>query len=193
MSVVPEPDATATQGVNQKFAFTFRSPNGWQDIVWTEVEFNYYNIGSGACFVGFWPGSQQVALMANDASQGWMWFGNVPQTQAMAANNQCAVDLVNSSMSTDPTDPTTVTLHLSLQFLAGLPGPQEIWMQAGDSEGDAPVWQQMGSWTTSTVINQGPSTVSGTMPAQPGSGGTFTYRASSPNGWAWWIAVYNVK
>jgi hypothetical protein len=32
------------------------------------MEFNYYNIGSGACFIGFWPGSSQVALMADDAS-----------------------------------------------------------------------------------------------------------------------------
>ncbi len=184
VSVVPEPDPTATQGVNQKFAFTFRSPNGWQDIAWTEMEFNYYNIGSGACFLGFWPGSSQVALMPDDASQGWMWFGNLGQSQATAANSQCSVDLSNSSMSLNANDPTVVTLHLSLHFLAGLPGPQEIWMQAGDSEGDAPVWQQMGSWTTSTVINQGPSTVSEAPPSGgwSGMGGMFTYKVSSPNG-----------
>jgi hypothetical protein len=133
VSVVPEPDLTATQGVNQKFAFSFRSPNGWQDIVWTEMEFNYYNIGSGACFIGFWPGSSQVALMPDDASQGWMWFGNLGQSQATQPNSQCSVDLSNSSMSLNPNEPTTVTLHLSLNFLAGLPGPQQIWMQTADA------------------------------------------------------------
>jgi hypothetical protein len=88
-------------------------------------------------------------------------------------------------MSTDPSDPTAVTQHLALTFKAGLPGPQEIWMQAGDNVGITAPWQQMGTWTASTVNSQGPSTVSGTIPGQPGSGGTFTYRASSPNGWAY--------
>jgi hypothetical protein len=52
-------------------------------------------------------------------------------------------------------------------------------------------WQQMGTWTTSTVNPQGPSTALTTMPAQPGSGGIFTYRASSPNGWAY-LAEFDV-
>jgi hypothetical protein len=52
-----------------------------------------------------------VALMPDDASQGWMWFGNVPQSQATAGNSQCSVDLSNPSMSIDRTDLTTVTLH----------------------------------------------------------------------------------
>src|ERR1035438_9448069 len=53
---------TGGLGVATPFVFKFSSPNGWQDLVWTEMEFNYYNIGSGACFIGFWPGNQQIAL-----------------------------------------------------------------------------------------------------------------------------------
>jgi hypothetical protein len=80
-----------------------------------------------------------------------MWFGNLGQTQATLPNNQCSVDLSNSSMSLDPADPTTGTLHLSLQFLAGLAGPQQIWMQTADSEGDSRIAarQNRASWTSS--------------------------------------------
>ena len=127
--------------------------------------------------------------MADDASQGWMWFGNVPQSQATAGNSQCSVDLSNSSMSLNPNDQTVVTVHLSLRFQAGLPGPQQIWMQAGDTAGTTAYWQQMGTWTTSTVAcpNCAPTAVSETPPggSWSGPGGTFAYRGSSPNGWAY--------
>jgi hypothetical protein len=176
------PPATGL-GTPTTFTFTFASPNGWQDIAWTEMEFNYYNVGSGACFIGYWPNSGQVALMSDNASAGWLWMGNLGQAQAMPGNSQCSVDLAHSSMT--PVSPAAIQVTLVITFLAGLPGPQQVWMQAGDSEGDAPVWQQLGAWTTSAVSAQGPSAVSGTMPGQPGAGGTFTYRASSPNGWAY--------
>ena len=176
------PPATGL-GTPTRFTFTFSSPNGWQDIGWTQMLFNYYNIGSFGCFLGFWPGSQQVALVNNDPTLGWMWFGNLQQKQATAANSQCSVDLSQSSWKVD--SPVQLEVTLEITFLAGLPGPQQIWMQAGDNVGISAPWQQMGSWTTSTVINQAPSTVSGTMPAQPGAGGLFTYVASSPNGWTY--------
>ena len=152
------PPATGL-GTPTTFTFTFASANGWQDIAWTEMEFNYYNVGSGACFIGYWPNSGQVALMADNANSGWLWMGNLGQTQAEPGNSQCAVDLAHSSMPV--VSPAAIQVTLVITFLAGLPGPQQVWMQAGDSEGDSPVRQQLGAWTTSSVSAQGPSAVSG--------------------------------
>lgn len=147
-------------GTPTPFTFTFSSPNGWQDIVWTEMEFNYYNIGGGACFVGFWPGNQQVALMSDNAANGWLWIGSLGQSAATAPNSQCSVNLAQSSMTV--VSPVAIQVTLSITFRAGLPGPQEIWMQAGNDYGTTAYWQQMGNWTT---------------------------EASSPNGWAYLIGV----
>jgi hypothetical protein len=66
------------------------------------------------------------------------------------------------------------------------PGPQQIWMQSGNNDWTAN-WQQMGTYTTSTVNNANPSTGPEGAPggAWTGSGGSFTYQASSPNGWSY--------
>ncbi len=169
-------------GTPTSFDFRFSSPNGWQDLSWTEMLFNYYNVGAGACFLAVWPGNGQVALR-NDAGSDWLWIGNLGQTQPTPPNSQCSVDLEHSSMTVE--SPVQIKVTLKLAFYAGLPGPQQIWMQVGDNQGGYAPWQQMGTWTTSTVTSQGPLTVSGTMPAQPGPGGMFTYRASSPNGYGY--------
>jgi len=174
------------QGITQAFTFTFASPNGAQDIAWTEMEFNYYNVGSGACFIGFWPGNGQVALMSDNASNGWLWVGNLGQAQATAANSQCSVNLAASSMAAVSAGQVQVQVTLAITFLAGLPGPQQIWMQAGNNAGTTAPWQQMGTWTTSAVACPGcaPVPVSEAPPngSWSGAGGTFAYRFSSPNG-----------
>ena len=188
VSVTPASGGPPSTGLGTPttFTFTFASPNGWQDIAWTESLFNYGLVGSGACEVAFWPANGQVALMADNPNSGWMWTGTLGQSQAEPANSKCSVNLAQSSMAV--VSPVEVQVTLVITFLAGLPGPQQIWMQAGDNQADPAVWQQLGTWTTSAVACPGcaPSTVSGTMPApQPGLGGTFTYRASSLNGWTY--------
>ena len=137
-------------GTPTSFDFRFSSPNGWQDIGWTEMEFNYYNIGAGACFIGVWPGSGQVALstmparLAMDRKPG-ADAGDTAQQPVLGEPGAVVDD--RGVAGADQGD-------LLLTFLAGLPGPQQIWMQAGDARGYGS-WQQMGTWTTSTVAFQG--------------------------------------
>ena len=150
------------------------------------MEFNYYNVGDGACFIGFWPSTQQIALMSDHAVDGWAGFGYLNTRGGSLANSQCSVSLDGAQSSMQVISPTTIQVTLTITFLAGMPGPQQTWMQCGDNFG-SPGWQQMGTWTTSVVSNANPSTgPEGTLSGSwSGAGDTFTFQASSPNGWAY--------
>ena len=150
------------------------------------MEFNYYNVGDGACFIGFWPSTQQIALMSDHAVDGWAGFGYLNTRGGSLANSQCSVSLDGAQSSMQVISPTTIQVTLTITFLAGMPGPQQTWMQCGDNFG-SPGWQQMGTWTTSVVNNANPSTgPEGTLSGSwSGAGDTFTFQASSANGWAY--------
>ena len=54
------------------------------------------------------------------------------------------------------TGKSNVTANLALTFLAGLPGPQNVYMLTYEKSGLNTGWQQMGTWTTSSVSSQPP-------------------------------------
>ena len=102
-------------------------------------------------------------------------------------NSQCRLDVGASSIVKTY---NSVTVNLALTFKAGLPGPQNTYLYTGDSGNLAANWQQMGTWTTSTVSSVGPTLVSATPNTGAGLAQTFSYMASSPNGYSYIAQMY---
>ena len=167
-------------GVAQTFAFKSSSVNGYSYIAWMQMIFNYGVDGTGACYFYYAPGSSTIYL-SNDNGAGWVGIA-VIGTAGTIENSQCRLDVGASSAVKSF---NTVTLNLALTFKAGLPGPQNVYMAAGDNGGLGTVWQQMGTWTTTAVSSQPTSLVSVTPSAGTGLSQTFSYSLSNVNGYGY--------
>ena len=164
-------------GVSQKFTFTSSSPGGYPDIAWMQMIFNYAVDGAGACYFYYSPGSNTISL-ANDTGSGYV-ASAVIGTAGTIENSQCRLDAGTSTVGKSF---NTIALGLSLTFKAGMPGPQNIYLDTAGNSGLSSGWQQVGTWTTTTVSSQPPSLVSVTPASGAGMSRTFSYVASSVNG-----------
>jgi len=90
-------------------------------------------MGSGACFISFWAWNQQVALLNEHAGDSLAGIGYLKTSGASIANSQCSVSLDGAQSSMQVISPTTIQVTLTITFLAGMPGPQQTWMQCGDN------------------------------------------------------------
>src|SRR5207253_2580854 len=77
------------------------------------------------------------------------------------------------------------TVQPVLTFLPSFPGPQNVYAQAADTvNGQTGSWQGLGTYTAATPLTtnppQAPTSISGT-----GMSGTFTFRATDGNGYAY--------
>jgi len=71
--------------------------------------------------------------MSDHAVNGWAGIGTLGTSGASLANRQCSVSLDGAQSSMRVVSPTTVQVTLTITFLAGMPGPQQTWMQCGDN------------------------------------------------------------
>ena len=175
-------------GLTQSFSFVSSSAAGSASMVWQQMIFNFAVDGGAACdmYVGFDPGQNAgTAYLALDTGNAWAGSGAVG-TPGTIQNSQCQLNLGASSVTWSG---NTVTTVLALTFEAGLPGPQNIYLITGDASGLNTGWQQMGTWTTSAVIDQPPSLVSAVPNAGGGLAQTFSYTASSVNGYSYLTAI----
>jgi hypothetical protein len=146
--------ASGTGGA-QTFAFTASDANGSKFVSTMQMLFNYGVDGAGACYLQYSPPSNVIYLMNN---QGTAWSaGKNLGAAGTLANSQCQLNLAASSVSMSGNN---VTANLALTFLAGLPGPQNVYMLTYEPSGLNTGWQQMGTWTTSSVSSQPPVPVS---------------------------------
>jgi hypothetical protein len=172
--------APATSG---RFSFTSAS-NSAACIQWMEMNINYDNVAAGGCFLGYWPGSNVVALAGDD---GYTWpMSGVLGSGTVLQNSQCGVNLATGSVQVTA---TSVTVSLDLTFLPGMPGNQKVFLQTGDENGLMASWQQMGTWTTTAVVPGLPGGVSIGPSSGTGLQRTFTYVGTSPNGYGYITAL----
>ena len=117
--------------------------------------------------------------LAGDTGGTWPFTGTLGT--GTLQNSQCRINLATSTITTSG---NILTLALDITFLAGLPGPQQVWMLCGDNGGltDGANWQQMGTWTTTTVSSQAPVPVSVSPTSGTGISQTFQYVGSSDKG-----------
>jgi YD repeat-containing protein len=148
---------------------------------------NYGVDGAGACYLQYSPSSNVINLM-NDQGTAWS-AGKTLGAAGTLANSQCQLNLAASSVSTSGNN---VTTNLALTFLAGLPGPQNVYMLTYEKSGLNTGWQQMGTWTTSSVSSQPPVPVSVSPASGTGLSATFTYTASSANGGSYIMQMQTV-
>jgi hypothetical protein len=170
-------------GASQTFSFTASSSAGYQNLAWMQIVINYAIDAAGACYLFVSPNGT-ISISSDTGAtygSGWAASGTLG-TAGSIANSQCSLNLGASSVSGTGNN---FTATLSLTFEAGLPGPQQIYMLAGDNSGMTSNWQQMGTWTTSAVSNQPPSLVSVTPAAGTGMTQTFSYTISSANGYSY--------
>ncbi|MGD0774773.1 MAG: hypothetical protein ABSC05_18310, partial [Candidatus Solibacter sp.] len=173
-------------GTRQTFQFIASTPNGYQDVGTVQLIFNFGIDGGGACYLYYTAASNWIAL-ANDAGSAWAAGGN-PGSPGVIANSQCSLDLGASSWA--GSGPNLI-LNLSLTFLPGLPGPQEILMASGETNtGMNTGWQQLGTWTTTPVAAQPPTIVSASPVSGTGMSQTFSYTFASENGNAYIAQVF---
>jgi hypothetical protein len=178
LSVVPSSgsglSSTSPAGT---FDFTSSSAGGSSNIEYMGVLFNYGVDWAGACNIGFWSASNTVDL-ANDQGTGSS-SGTLSPTAPPLQNSQCKVDLAGSSKTTGT---NSVTVKLKITFLAGLPGPQNVYLTTYDNAGLSAPFTQVGTWTTTAVAPDLPSLVSVTPALGVGLSQTFNFVASSVNG-----------
>jgi len=167
-------------GASQTFSFVASSSAGYQNLAWMQMIFNYGVDAGGACYFYVSPGGTVYINSDTGYTYGSGWAaGGQLGSSGTIANGECSLNLGASSVSGSGNN---LTVTLSLTFGAGLPGPQGIYMSAGDYSGLNSNWQQMGNWTTSAVSYQPPSLVSATPTTGTGMSQTFSYSVSSANG-----------
>jgi hypothetical protein len=175
-------------GTTQTFAFQASSPNGAADLNQITAMFNYTIDGYGSCFVVSYPALNSISLM--DDSGNWSPFQTLG-TPGNLQNSQCTLNVAASSLQISF---NTVTLNLALTFKPGLPGRQNVYMQSWNAAGLTSGWQQMGTWdtNTATIIYQPPTL----LDVQPASGTglaqTFTFRATSVNGYQYLTQLHTI-
>ena len=173
-------------GVTQTFDFTSSSVNGYSQIAWQQIIFNYALNGSGACYFYYSPASNTIYINADSGG----WLQNVVLgTAGTVENSQCRLNVGASSFLKSF---NTGTLRLSLTFKAGMPGTQNVYLSTGDNAGLVAPWLQVGAWTTTSVSSEPAALVSVTPSAGTGLSQMFDYLVSSVNGADYIMQVHTI-
>ena len=114
--------ATPSSGTGsaQTFSFVATDANGYSDITWEQVVFNYDVTGWGACWVYFSASSNRIWLN-NDAGNNWQTAANLGSSTTLQ-NSQCTIQVANSSFSGSGNN---LTLNLSITFKCDLRRSEE--------------------------------------------------------------------
>jgi len=171
-------------GASQVFTFRYSSSNGFAYLANAEAMFNTSLGGTNACVAVYNNTSQTISLYTDVSGGGGSGSVSVSGSGTLSgslSNAECTLNATGSSVTGSG---TTLTVALNMTFSSGFSGTKNIYMYASDHGGSNSGWQSRGTWTVSTT--GGPPTVDSVTP-NSGSGGSqvFTFRYSSPSGWAY--------
>jgi hypothetical protein len=176
---------TAGTGATQTFTFVSSSASGAGSIAEIFTLFNYDLDGGGACFLIYYPGINTIAL-ANDTASAWT-TQTLPATGTLQ-NSQCSLNLATVAAVSIG---NSIQLTVGLTFLAGLPGPQNVYSITFDSANATSGWRQLGVWNPDgTSVPARPSGFSATPASGGGARQSFTYRASSSRGYTYLTQIH---
>jgi hypothetical protein len=173
-----------TSGSTTTLSFASISYNGFPYISSMQMLLNYGLDGAGACSMYFSNASNTIYL-SNDNGNGWVGSGVIGTTGTIE-NSQCRLDLGASSVGRQV---NVLGVNLALTFKPGLPGPQQVFQYTVDNGGLVANWQQIGTYTTSTVSSQPPTPVSALPASGTGLAQNFRFTASSVNGYGYIVQM----
>jgi hypothetical protein len=128
-------------GSTRTFSLQFTDSAGASDLSSASILFNFSLSGIGGCEVDYYRATNTLSLLADSGSQPLM---SISPGSGSQQNSQCLVDGTRSSVSISG---NTLTLNLSITFLAAFAGAQNVYMEAVSPAGTAP-WQQKGAWSS---------------------------------------------
>ena len=137
VSVTPNSGAGSTQ----TFSFQFTDGAGASDLSSASILFNFSLSAVGGCEVDYYRATNALSLLTDSGGQPFM---SISPGSGSQQNSQCLVDGTRSSVSISG---NTLTLNLSITFLAAFAGAQNVYMEAVSPAGTAP-WQQKGAWSS---------------------------------------------
>lgn len=104
---------------------------------------------SRSCYARYYVQENAVYLQ-NDAGDGWASAGSPGESEVLG-NNQCSIDLRDSSVSSA----AHLSIHVDIIFQPNFAGPKTIWVEADDNAGDSSGWQALGTWSVEALVNIG--------------------------------------
>jgi len=161
-------------GLGDTFVAHFFDVNGASDIRRAQVIFNASQSPVAACDVIYHPAANTLALYQEPTWSPALVVGTVATLQ----NNQCTLNVGNSSVVSNGAD---LTLNLALTFNTAWAGSKNIYLFADDLGGlNTGGWQLRGTYR----VGQAPQalTVAPLSGSNNGLGGTFVAHFSDPNG-----------
>jgi hypothetical protein len=161
----------------QVFHFVFSDADGAGDINWVQMLTASGGLsGLQSCYFYVWRPSGLVYL-ANDNGIGWAGSGTLG-TSGTLQNTQCALDLQNSSKTEGGSQ---LTVSLRVLFAASYAGAYNVYMYAGDAEGNEAPWEVKGNWTAPG--NVAPQVISASPSSGSGTSQTFQFAFADGNGY----------
>jgi hypothetical protein len=159
-------------GASQAFTFVFSDPLGFSELTSAQIIINPVVSGLSSCYVWVDPAHNGVYL-TNDGYNNWP--GAALGSGGTLQNSQC---IVNAAASSVAVSGNTLTVVLSLGFEAGYAGSKNVFAYATTAGGLNTGWQKLGTWN----VTAGPQAVSVAPASGSGSGQTFSFVFSDPNG-----------
>ena len=163
-------------GSNQTFAFQFSDGNGSTSISSVQLLVNATLSGTNACFVYFYPQSNQLYL-ANDSQSAYS--NGALGTSVSLQNSQCSLNLASSSASGSGNN---LNVSLAVNFKPAFAGAKSLYAYALDAGGPSSGWQTLGTYTVSGNASLGPQAVSVTPASGSGSSQAFAFQFSDGSG-----------
>lgn len=173
VSVTPSSGSASTQ----TFGFLASDPNGFTDLSTIYMLVNATLNWPASCYTSYVRSSNTLWLLNDTAT---VWLGPLtPGGAGTLANSQCTLSAVGSSVSGSGNN---LTVNTALTFSGGYAGVKNVYLNAQDNGGLWSNWVLRGAWTVPSGGNQPPSTVSVAPASGSGSGQTFSFLFSDPNG-----------
>ncbi len=163
---------TSGSGATQTFTAAASDPNGAEHLATVRVLVNSNISGVNACYVVYYPGSNQLHLYNNAGTT--FSAAVTPGSSAQVSNSQCMLSGAGSSYSMSGNDGT---LAVALTFSGS--APENVYLESTDRTGASSGWVQKGTWGVSAGL---PAAVSLSPNAGAGTTQTFTGVYSDPNG-----------
>jgi len=160
-------------GLSTTLSFQYKNENGYGDIATTLSVVNSGFSLQQRCVVSYRHSDETIALL-NDDNTSWSAYKS-PGTAVSLQNSQCTLDVRNSSVSAS--DAVTLTVKLALSFSTVWQGENNVYGLVITNDGNSSGWQQIGTWSVTSVTAVGVTPNLGSGLSQ-----TFSFQYADANG-----------
>jgi hypothetical protein len=169
-------------GSSQVFTLRYSSSSGFGYLANADAMFNTTLGGTNACLVLYDSTARTISMYTDIPGDGGSGSVSVAANGGLSgslSNAQCTLNGTGSSVTGSG---NTLTMALNMTFSSGFTGTKNVYMYTADSGGMNSGWQTRGTWTVS--VGSAPTADSVTPNSGSGGNQVFSFRYSSPGGWA---------